>query len=63
MPAVGFRFCVDKANATVVAISFYETEEDMRKGDETLNEMSPPSGAMGTRNSVDLCSVEISVDA
>ena len=63
VPAVGFRFCVDKANGTVVAISFFETEEDMRKGDQTLSEMSPPSGEMGTRSSVDLCSVEISAEA
>ncbi len=62
VPSVGFRFCVDKANGTVVAISFYETEENMRKGNETLNGMSPPQGQMGTRSSVDLCSVEISAD-
>ena len=35
VPAVGFRFCADKENGTVVAIGFYETEEDMRKGDAT----------------------------
>jgi hypothetical protein len=63
VPAVGFRFCVDKANGTVVAISFFQTEEDLRKGDATLNEMSPPEGSMGTRSSVDLCSVEVSADA
>lgn len=62
VPAVGFRFCADKENGIVVAIGFYETEEDMRKGDATLNEMSPPQGEMGTRSSVDLCSVEISAD-
>lgn len=63
VPSTAFKFLADEANGTVVAISFYETEEDMRKGDETLNTMSPPAGAMGERASVDLCEVKIEAEA
>ena len=62
VPATAFLFLTDKANGTVVAISFYETEEDMRTGDETLNSMDPPE-PMGTRASVDLSEVAIDVKA
>jgi hypothetical protein len=58
VPAVGAKFLADDANGTFIAISFYETEEDMRTGDATLNEMTPPAGDMGTRASVDLCEVK-----
>jgi hypothetical protein len=61
VPATGFRMLVDEANGTTVGISFYETEEDMRKGDATLNEMTPPAGS-GNRSSVDLCEVKIELD-
>ncbi len=63
VPGKAFTLLADKANGTVVAIGFFETEEDMRKGDETLNEMSPPEGSMGSRASVDLCEVEIQIQA
>jgi hypothetical protein len=61
VPGKAFTLLADKANGTVLAIGFFETEEDMRKGDEVLNSMSPPSGDMGTRASVDLCEVEIQI--
>ena len=63
VPGKAFTLLADEANGTVVAIGFFETEEDMRTGDETLNSMSPPAGAMGTRASVDLCEVKIQVEA
>ncbi len=62
VPAVGFRLLADEANGTVIAIGFFETEEDMRKGDETLNTMTPPTGDMGSRASVDLCEVKFQID-
>jgi len=63
VPAKAFKLLADEANGTVIAIAFFETEEDMRTGDETLSSMSPPAGAMGTRTSVDLCEVKIEVEA
>lgn len=63
VPGKAFTLLADKANGTVIAIGFFETEEDMRQGDETLNQMNPPEGSMGSRSSVDLCEVEIQVQA
>ncbi len=63
VPGKAFTMLADEANGTVVAIGFFDTEEDMRKGDEVLNEMSPPRGAMGTRASVDLCEVKLEMQA
>jgi hypothetical protein len=63
VPGKAFTLLADKANGTVVAIGFFETEEDMRQGDRVLNEMSPPQGSMGSRASVDLCEVEIQIQA
>ena len=40
-----------------MAISLFETEADMRKGDETLNAMSPPGDGMGRRSSVEMYEV------
>lgn len=61
--ATGFKMLTDKANGTVIAIGFFETEEDMRASDAVLNDMSPPQGSMGTRSSVDLCEVDIEFEA
>ena len=63
VPSTGIRFCTDKDNGVVVVVAFFDTEEDMRKGHEVLEGMSPPQGSMGERSSVDLTEVEISVDA
>jgi hypothetical protein len=43
-----------------VAISLFETEEDLRAGDAVLNEMSPPDDGFGQRTSVE--SYEVAVD-
>ncbi|CAN5476625.1 hypothetical protein BH10ACT11_BH10ACT11_14770 [soil metagenome] len=53
----------DDANGTIVSIGFFETEEDMRDGDEVLNSMTPPGGEMGTRVSVDLCEIKLELQA
>jgi hypothetical protein len=60
--STGVTFLADKANGTVVVVGFFETEEDMRSGDEVLNSMSPPTGQMGTRASVDLCEVALQIE-
>lgn len=63
VPGKAFTLLADKESGTVVAIGFFETEEDMRQGDKVLNEMSPPEGSMGSRSSVDLCEVAIQIEA
>jgi hypothetical protein len=63
VPAKALKFLFDESSGTVVAIAFFDTEEDMRKGDETLSAMDPPSGPVGARASVDLCEIKLEVEA
>jgi hypothetical protein len=53
LPAKEFFLLQDPAAGKAVAITLFETEEDYRQGDETLNSMSPPGGGMGERVSVE----------
>jgi hypothetical protein len=53
----------DAANGRTIAIALFETEDDYRQGDETLNSMSPPGGGMGQRVGVDQYKVEAHVHA
>jgi hypothetical protein len=46
----------------VVAISFHDTEDDMRAADAVLNEMSPDQ-PIGTRESVDMTEVALDLTA
>lgn len=52
---------VDRENGRGAGLSFCETEDDLRKVDEFMNSMSPPSGS-GTRSSVELYEVAIDSD-
>ncbi len=52
---------VDRKSGQGAALSFCETEEDLRKVDEFMNSMSPPSGS-GTRSSVELYEVAVDSD-
>jgi len=52
VPSTGFTFLVDPDGGRVIAISLFETMEDLRTGDAKLNEMSPPT-PMGTRSAVE----------
>jgi hypothetical protein len=61
VPAVGFLLLTDPDNGRGLAISVFETEEDRRKGDETLNSMSPPDDGLGRRTAVE--NYEVAVDA
>ena len=42
IPAVEALFLVDRSSGELTALSLYETEEDMRTGDATLRQMTPP---------------------
>lgn len=52
VPARGFLFLTDADSGRVLAISLFETEDDLRQGDATLNAMSPPT-SMGGRMPVE----------
>jgi len=60
VPSVGLM--VLQREGTVVFIGLFETEEDLRQGDATLNAMDPPAGMMGTR-SVEFYDVPIKLEA
>jgi hypothetical protein len=53
LPAKGLRLLHDLEGGRAIAISLFETEEDYRQGDATLNSMNPPGGGMGQRIAVD----------
>jgi hypothetical protein len=57
VPATAFYFLTDRASGKVITIGLFETEDDLRLGNETLNGMSPPGGGFGKRASVDLMEV------
>lgn len=50
---------VDRANSRGAGVIFCETEDDLRRVDQAMNEMSPPPSA-GTRTSVEV--YEVAVD-
>jgi len=50
---------VDRENGRGAGLIFCETEEDLRRVDEAMNQMNPPAGG-GTRSSVEM--YEVAVD-
>lgn len=42
VPAKGFLYLTDADGGRTMAIALFETEEDLRQGDATLNAMTPP---------------------
>ena len=64
VPAVGFLLMHKADEGKVLAISLFETEEDLETGDATLNSMDPPvAGGMGRRGAVERYEVGVKVDA
>jgi hypothetical protein len=62
VPAKGFTLLIDPDGGRTLAIGVFETEEDLKKGDETLNSMNPPSGdEAGKRTSVEMYEVALEV--
>jgi hypothetical protein len=61
VPAKGFTMLIDPEGGRSIAITLFETEADLRKGDETLNEMSPSSDAVGSRTSVEVYEVAVDI--
>lgn len=62
VPAKGFLMLQDPAGGKVMAISFFETEDDYRQGDQTLDAMSPPGEGLGTRVGVDKYEVALEIE-
>jgi hypothetical protein len=60
VPATGFLMLIDPENGQGLAVTLFETQEDLRKGDEVLNSMTPPEEGMGRRVSVE--TYEVAVD-
>ncbi len=61
VPATGFMFLIDPDEGRGLAISFFDTEEDRRKGHEVLSAMNPPGDGMGRRVSVEMYEVPVEV--
>jgi len=58
VPAKSLTVIVDEEQSTAVVVLFFDTEEDLRKGNEALNEMD--SGETpGSRSSVDQGEVKV----
>jgi hypothetical protein len=55
--AKGVWMLVDRQAGTGLGITLFETEEELRKGDEALNKMSPPDVEGGRRTSVEVYEV------
>ena len=61
VPAKGLMLLVDRESGRSMAITLFETEEDLRTGHETLNSMSPPEDSEMRRTGVELYEVPIDV--
>jgi hypothetical protein len=58
IPAKEFLMMIDRDAGRVVSVMLFDSEDDYRKGDETLNAMSPEEGSM-RRTSVEKFEVPI----
>lgn len=63
LPAKKLLLLQDLEGGRAMAITLFETEDDYRQGDETLNGMSPPDEGMGQRVAVDKYEVAVDLDA
>jgi hypothetical protein len=61
VPATGFMMLIDPDSGRSLAIALFETEEDLRKGDEVLNSMNPSRDDVGKRASVEKYEVAVDV--
>ena len=61
VPEKAFLMLIDPDGGKTLAISLFETEEDLRAGDAVLNEMSPPDDGFGQRTAVETYEVAVDV--
>jgi hypothetical protein len=50
---------VDRQSGQGLGVTFFDTEDGMRRGDKALNEMTPPGDLTGRRTSVEMYEVAI----
>ena len=62
VPAKAFTLLIDPDNGRGLAIILFETEEEMRIGDATLNQMNPPDDGMGRRTGVEFYEVAVDME-
>ena len=60
VPAKALLILIDPDGGRSMAITLFETEDDLRAGDAALNEMTPPDDGFGRRTAVE--SYEVAVD-
>jgi hypothetical protein len=60
VPAKGIMLLADHENGRSITVVLFETEDDLRQGDETLSAMNPDPGFSGQRTSLEL--YEVAVD-
>ena len=65
LPAKKLLILNDASGQKTLAIAFFETEEDYRQGNATLNSMSPPGGqnSMGERAGVEKFEVVLELES
>jgi hypothetical protein len=63
VPAKGLLILNNRENGNSLAITLFESEDDYREGDETLNSMSPPEEGYGRRVSVEKYEVAVQLEA
>lgn len=63
VPSTGLTLLIDPDGGEAIGISLFETEDDYRQGDETLNSMDPPGGSFGRRVSVQKYEVAVELRA
>jgi hypothetical protein len=61
VPASGFLMLIDPDGGRGIGISLFETEDDLRQGDQALNAMNPPGEGLGRRTSVETYEVAVDV--
>ncbi len=61
LPAKEFILLTDRESGKTLAINLFETEDDLRTGDATLNAMSPPASEGMNRRAVETYEVAIHV--
>jgi hypothetical protein len=50
---------VDRQTGVGLGLTFFDTEDAMRRGDDALNQMTPPGDVTGSRTSVEMYEVAI----
>lgn len=61
VPAKGFLMLIDPEAGRSLAVALFETEEDLRRGDEALNAMNPMVEDGSRRTSVERYEVSIDI--